>query len=102
MRKAHNSVAMIQVSDEMRQRITYVASEQHTMVHGTNVIAWLKIRKEGLKRMNRNHVHLCKDICHMRTSANVAVYVDVKKILRAGIELIRSPNNVFFDAGRMS
>ena len=78
-----------------------------TIVHGTSLDAWNDhIKKEGLSRMTRNHMHfatgLPKDkevISGMRRSCQVYIYVDGERCARDGIEFFRSDNGVLLTAG---
>ena len=96
-----------QVSDEMHQQILDAASiGQGTVVHGTSVAVWLKIRHACLKVRRINHIHFSLgmpgqglDISGMRGSATVAVHIDLVKAMSAGIEFVRSPNGVVLTTG---
>ena len=54
-------------------------------VHGTYYKAWKEISKKGISRMNRNHIHLARDlpgesgvISGMRGSCEVLIWIDIK------------------------
>lgn len=77
-------------------------------VHGTNDRAWELIKEGGgLKPMGRQHVHLASEvpggsnavISGMRKSANVLVWVDVRKSLEEGGKWWLSANNVILSEG---
>jgi 2'-phosphotransferase len=77
------------------------------IVHGTYTDPWtLNIRQEGLKRMNRQHIHcaigLPTDdgvISGLRKSCNVYVFIDAAKCAADGIVFYRSDNGVLLTAG---
>lgn len=74
-------------------------------VHGTTKKAWESIAKEGLSKMNRNHIHLAQGvpgdniISGMRNSSQVLIFVDVQKALDAGIKFHFSDNGVVLTEG---
>lgn len=74
-------------------------------VHGTTRNAWDIIRKEGLSKMNRNHIHLAQGvpasnvISGMRNSSQILIYVNVQKALSAGIKFYLSANGVVLTDG---
>jgi 2'-phosphotransferase len=81
-------------------------SEIPTVVHGTNRNAWESIRKDGLKKMNRLHIHFATGLLSdpdvksgMRKSADVFIYIDVESAMRDGIQFYRSANNVVLSSG---
>ena len=45
--------------DALLQQVTSVAELEHndTCVHGTNLVNWNLIRREGLRTIGRSHVH---------------------------------------------
>jgi len=62
------------------------------VVHGTTSTAWPLIKKTGLNRMKRHHIHMAvglpgdgKVISGMRASSAVVIRVDVARALAAGI-----------------
>jgi len=38
------------------------AEEIPVVIHGTNMRAWQSIKREGLSKMNRNHIHMAKGL----------------------------------------
>ena len=82
------------------------ASQFPIVVHGTKRKSWASIKEQGLCRMTRNHIHFATAlpradnvISGMRTSSNVLVYLDVAKVLEAGIPLFVSANRVVLSPG---
>jgi RNA:NAD 2'-phosphotransferase (TPT1/KptA family) len=77
------------------------------IVHGTYTDPWTQhIRQEGLKRMNRQHIHCATGlptddgvISGLRKSCNVYVFIDAAKCAADGIVFYRSDNGVLLTAG---
>jgi 2'-phosphotransferase len=77
------------------------------IVHGTYTDPWTQhIRQEGLKRMNRQHIHCATGlptddgvISGLRKSCNVYVFIDAAKCATDGIVFYRSDNGVLLTAG---
>lgn len=75
-------------------------------VHGTYYPAWELIRSSGLRRMERNHIHLARDlpgasgvISGMRSSCEVLIWVDVRRAEATGITFHVSRNGVILTEG---
>ncbi|XP_036404532.1 tRNA 2'-phosphotransferase 1 [Megalops cyprinoides] len=75
-------------------------------VHGSYLQHWPFIRSQGLRRMNRTHIHLAPGlpgeggvISGMRRNCDLAVYVDVHKALSDGISFFWSENRVLLTPG---
>jgi 2'-phosphotransferase len=76
-------------------------------LHGTYNSAWEAIKSEGLKKMERNHIHLAKDlpgesgvISGMRADCKVLIWVDLVKATAAGIAFVQSQNGVILSEGK--
>lgn len=77
------------------------------VVHGTYFRHLSSIRMNGLKRMNRNHIHFCytdkiepnSTISGFRQSAEVLIYINVPRAMADGIKFYRSENNVILSSG---
>ncbi len=90
-------------SDLLMDKIT---TPVELCVHGTysNVIE--QIKKTGLKRMERTHIHFASGypsdqvISGARKSANVFVELDMKKAMDDGIIFYRSSNGVILSEGK--
>ena len=99
-----------------------LSSPDLTVVHGTTRRAWEDhIRREGLSRMKRNHIHFASalpssaakrkldayekkkndaaPISGMRSSSEVYIYINGPKCAVAGIPFYRSDNGVILTAG---
>lgn len=104
--RARQGHSIQSVSDEkLCQRITN-ASEVPICIHGTTLQNWKRIQTEGLKRMQRNHIHFATGYCGdknvqsgIRSTSTVFIHLDVQKVLDADIPLYRSTNNVILCPG---
>merc|ERR1711920_1084410 len=75
-------------------------------VHGTYSEAWEMIKEKGISKMQRNHIHLAKDlpgssgvISGMRAKCQVLIWVDLVKANDAGIRFFQSANGVILTEG---
>ncbi|XP_077997135.1 tRNA 2'-phosphotransferase 1-like [Glandiceps talaboti] len=82
------------------------ASQYPTVIHGTYLNKWELIKKQGLSRMKRNHIHFAPGepgedgvISGMRGNCQVIIYLDLDKALQDGIKFFISANNVILSAG---
>jgi 2'-phosphotransferase len=76
------------------------------VVHGTYTQAWKIIKKKGLSRMNRNHIHFAIGtpgeshvISGMRSTCQVLIYVDIAKAIADGFDFFLSENHVVLTPG---
>jgi RNA:NAD 2'-phosphotransferase (TPT1/KptA family) len=60
------------------------------LIHGTDEEAFLKIRREGIRPMTRQHVHLATTVDVVHDYSTVLIYVDKNEVLRLGMELLLS------------
>lgn len=81
-------------------------NEEIEFIHGTFLKNWDDIKKKGLSRMKRNHIHfatgLPKDksvISGIRKSAEVFIYINLRLAIREGLQFFRSANNVILSSG---
>jgi len=77
-----------------------------TILHGTYYNSWETIKKEGLNKMNRTHIHFAigdvddnKVVSGRRNSCQVLIYLNVEKCLQDKIPLLLSANNVVLSTG---
>ncbi|KAN0042701.1 hypothetical protein ACTA71_012624 [Dictyostelium dimigraforme] len=76
-----------------------------TVFHGTYRKHLQSILNEGLKKMDRNHIHFVNKIVGqeitsgMRGSCNMIIYIDIPLLLQDGINLYLSANNVALTDG---
>ncbi|KAF9902481.1 tRNA 2'-phosphotransferase 1 [Linnemannia zychae] len=78
-----------------------------TAVHGTMFNKWHLIGKQGLSKMNRNHIHMAHGmpgedgvISGMRQQCNLYIHIDTAKALGDGIKFYKSSNNVILSDGK--
>lgn len=95
----------IQVSDLELTELTDTSSVA-CVVHGTYSRKLPTIMKQGLSRMNRNHVHFASSdpesdevISGARRDCDVFIYVDLERALHDGLRFYRSSNGVILCAG---
>lgn len=81
-------------------------AELPVCVHGTQRRHIGAIRRQGLSRMARNHVHFAAGlpgaggvISGMRSTSEVLIYLDVPAAMSAGLRLYRSANGVILTPG---
>lgn len=94
-------------SDAALERVTNLAMLGPCLVHGTNEEAWEQIfRSDGLNRMKRIHIHIAMGlpgaagvISGMRSSSDVHIFLDGKKMLEDGVKLYKSSNGVILCEG---
>jgi len=76
------------------------------IVHETYNKYLPKILTEGLSRIDRNHVHLCKQIggtwIIRKKRANIAIYIDVQEARQNGLKFFYAPNEVIMCSGNRS
>ncbi|XP_054827333.1 tRNA 2'-phosphotransferase 1 [Eublepharis macularius] len=77
-----------------------------TVAHGTYLRHWPAIRRTGLSRMGRTHIHLAPGLpgdgailSGMRNSCEVAIIIDAAKALADGIPFYHSANGVILTPG---
>lgn len=80
--------------------------EQIEVIHGTFLKYWINIKKEGISRMKRNHIHFSTGlptdksvISGIRPSVEVFFYINLKLALNEGLKFYRSLNNVVLSPG---
>ncbi|XP_002980227.2 putative tRNA 2'-phosphotransferase [Selaginella moellendorffii] len=81
------------------------ADEVPVCVHGTFRNNFRGIRKTGLKRMKRNHIHFATGlpqdgvISGMRSNCEVLIYLDLAKAMKDGMKFFMSENGVVLTEG---
>eukprot|EP00747_Dinoflagellata_sp_TGD_P101372 gnl/TRDRNA2_/TRDRNA2_168336_c1_seq1.p1 gnl/TRDRNA2_/TRDRNA2_168336_c1~~gnl/TRDRNA2_/TRDRNA2_168336_c1_seq1.p1 ORF type:complete len:854 (+),score=180.98 gnl/TRDRNA2_/TRDRNA2_168336_c1_seq1:77-2638(+) len=74
------------------------------VVHATSLSSWLTIRYEGLRPMGREHIHVCAGMPgssdNIPEDAQVAIWVDLKAVLDARIDVLRNSDDVIMIAGQ--
>ena len=97
MIKANQGHSLSDVKVELEE----VIEPPEFLYHGTSLSLLSTILKTGIKKMNRNHVHLSGDIetakiVGKRKSKKVLIFIlDTKKMLSDNIKIFISPNNVY-------
>ena len=91
--------------DQLLERIED-PTQVNVCIHGTYLCHLDSIMKNGLQRRGRNHIHFAAGevednqvISGMRTQCEVKIYIDVEAMIRDGIPLYRSSNNVLLSPG---
>ena len=95
----------VEVKDLELEEISH-PSDISAVVHGTYSKFWPSIKAEGLKRMNRTHVHFAPGepgesevISGMRGSCDILIFLDLALALQDGLKFYRSRNNVLLCPG---
>lgn len=79
--------------------------EISNIIHGTYLRYLKNIQKEGLKCMNRNHIHFTsnenfhENLSGFRNNCEILIYIDIEKAINDGIEFFLSENNVILSSG---
>ncbi|KAM7356138.1 tRNA 2'-phosphotransferase [Cochliomyia hominivorax] len=104
--RANQGHTLKEVKDDKCLKEIVSANEVPLAVHGTYLRHWEAIKREGLKRMSRNHVHFatsdsCADnISGFRSDCQILIYLNVYRVLISGeFKLYRSDNNVILCSG---
>ncbi|XP_041467596.1 tRNA 2'-phosphotransferase 1-like [Lytechinus variegatus] len=94
-----------EVPEPELEPITY-ASRYPTVIHGTFFRHWDQIRREGLRRMNRTHIHFAQGepgadgvISGMRKSCQIMIFIDLHAAMQDGIKFFLSKNGVILSPG---
>mmetsp|Transcript_14781 Transcript_14781/g.29925 ORF Transcript_14781/g.29925 Transcript_14781/m.29925 type:complete len:448 (-) Transcript_14781:286-1629(-) len=102
--RANQGHSMTEITIDMTE--LSLATAPQLAVHGTYQRAWDTIRTMGLSKMNRQHVHMARDlpgesgvISGMRASCQVLVYVDLHAGIKAGMRFFESANGVILTDG---
>ena len=100
------SWAQVVQSEELLQPLSAQGPLPAVVVHGTYLRFWPAIRTTGLSRMKRNHVHLGTGlpqdggvISGLRTSCEVAIYLNLPLALADGLPFFISANGVVLSPG---
>ncbi|KIR99268.1 tRNA 2'-phosphotransferase [Cryptococcus deuterogattii 2001/935-1] len=86
-----------QVKDDEEGR-----SKVGLMVHGTRWELWDTLKEQGLQKMTRQHIHLAPSFSGSitpRPSATLYIYLDLSKLVAAGIPVYVSANGVVLTPG---
>ncbi|KIR78696.1 tRNA 2'-phosphotransferase [Cryptococcus gattii EJB2] len=86
-----------QVKDDEEGR-----SKVGLMVHGTRWELWDTLKEQGLQKMTRQHIHLAPSFSGPitpRPNATLYIYLDLSKLVAAGIPVYVSANGVVLTPG---
>ena len=78
------------IRDDSFRRVEFHDQVPRWLIHGTDEEAFLKIRREGIAPMTRQHVHLETHVDVVHDYSTVHIYVDKSEVLRLGMELLIS------------
>ncbi|EFA02080.1 tRNA 2'-phosphotransferase 1 [Tribolium castaneum] len=78
---------------------SYLNDPNVDVVHGTFFRNLDAIKRIGLSRMSRNHIHFTRDLALIRKNVQVLIYIDVAKALSDGIKFYMSSNGVILSPG---
>ncbi|XP_042295438.1 tRNA 2'-phosphotransferase 1 isoform X2 [Sceloporus undulatus] len=96
----------LQVSELELKPLLNPSDFPEVVAHGTYLRHLPAIRREGLSRMGRSHIHLAPGLpgeasvlSGMRNNCEVAIVIDVARALADGISFFRSANGVLLTPG---
>lgn len=96
------------VGDHINQEqlMKVITTPYEKCLHGTNRKSWELIKKTGLKRMARQHIHLINSepsdknvVSGARSSSTVLIYIDMARAMADGIVFYLSSNGVILTEG---
>uniref|UniRef100_A0A6V7M7R2 2'-phosphotransferase n=1 Tax=Bracon brevicornis TaxID=1563983 RepID=A0A6V7M7R2_9HYME len=96
--KANQGHSIVHVN---QLNLTPVVNPNFSIIHGTYFRNWISIKRQGLSRMNRNHIHFSKDLNFgrgLRQNAEVLIYINFSKATGAGILFFEAENGVILSA----
>ena len=80
-----------------------VSTMPANVYHGTYANKLSLIKKEGLRRMSRNHIHMTSNadwsVLGIRKHCSVLIYIDTTRCIEDGYEFWRSANGVILCKG---
>jgi len=103
--RANQGHTMKVVEDDLLLETIEDAGEVTECVHGTYLVHWPFIKRQGLSRVARNHIHLANGLPEdgkirgMRSTAELFVYVNVTMAMDDGITFHKSKNDVILTQG---
>ena len=95
------------VADELNDDVTFtqIFEPLEHCIHGTETKYIESIRKNGLNRMKRKHIHFVgeiekkKQLSGFKSTSDIAIEVDMKQCMDDGIVFYKSANNVILSEG---
>jgi len=103
--RANQGHTMKVVEDDKLLEVVTDVTTVAECVHGTYLVHWPFIKRQGLSKVARNHIHLANGLPEdgkirgMRQSAELFVYVDVPRAMDDGVVFYRSKNEVILTQG---
>ena len=95
--------------DDLQLQPILNETDSPTIVHGTSMRAWERIKQEGLSRMRRNHIHFAQGepgesgfVRGLKQSSEILIYLDIPKVLQDGLLLFKSHNGVVLCPGDLN
>ena len=86
--------------------LTRITEPLPVCVHGTTPEAWHLIKRNGLSRMARQHIHMAigipgdkQVISGMRSTSRIVISIDMTKAMRDGFPFYMSSNGVILSPG---
>ena len=84
----------VAIRDDSFRRVETHDAIPRWLIHGTDEEAFLKIRREGIHPMTRQHVHSAQSLDVVHDYSTVHIYIDRNEVLRSGMELLISRSGV--------
>ncbi|CAJ1442763.1 unnamed protein product [Effrenium voratum] len=103
--RANQGHTMKVVEDDLLLEIISDPSTVQDCVHGTYLVHWPFIKRQGLSKVARNHIHLAPGLPEdgkirgMRSTAELFLYIDVPAAMQDGMVFYRSKNEVILTQG---
>jgi len=103
--RANQGHTMKVVEDDLLLETVTDVSQISECVHGTYLVHWPFIKRQGLSKVARNHIHLANGLPEdgkirgMRSTAELFVYVNVARAMDDGIVFYKSKNEVVLTQG---
>merc|ERR1719410_1944743 len=93
------------VEDDLLLEMVEDAALIQECVHGSYLVHWPFIKRQGLSKVARNHIHLANGLPEdgkirgMRSTAEIFVYIDVPRAMEDGVVFFKSKNDVILTQG---
>jgi 2'-phosphotransferase len=96
----------IKLDDDKLLKLLTADELPSVVIHGTYSKSIGAIKGSGLSKMQRNHIHMARDIpgkgsviSGMRTSCDTIIEINVAKCMAAGIKFYEASNGVILSPG---
>ncbi|CAL1174025.1 unnamed protein product [Cladocopium goreaui] len=103
--RANQGHTMKVVEDDLLLEVITDPTTVSDCVHGTYLVHWPFIKRQGLSKVARNHIHLAPGLPEdgkirgMRSTAELFLYIDVPAAMQDGMVFYRSKNEVILTQG---